>query len=123
MDKFIIETHKYPTITNRFILKVSPDYWDRESDTNKIHSFSWEYAHCETGPAYISSNIFNNVERIRSKHWLINGLRHREDGPAIICYNASGGVVLEAYYISNKHIGTNLNLYTKESIMNYSILK
>ena len=51
--------------------------------------------------------------------YYVNGKLHRKDGPAAIIYFP----LYEEYYLEDKFIGANLNLYTEEDIKNYLILK
>lgn len=52
----------------------------------------------------------------------ING-RHNDSGPAVVYYRPDGVIHCEEYCINGEFIGEGLNLYTKEAIENYLLIK
>lgn len=49
--------------------------------------------------------------------------RHNDSGPAVIYYRPDGSIDCEEYCLNGELIGEDLNLYTKEAIENYLIIK
>lgn len=55
------------------------------------------YLHRLAGPA---KTIYYTTGQVGTEEYFVNGLRHREEGPAIIDYTISGIVKYKAYHLS-----------------------
>ena len=123
-DKYITRIRDFGVYIEHSILKVIPEYWiEDDAVDDYIYHWAWTYAHCENGPAFVTTHTTADGQiSTVIQQWFVNGIRHREDGPAIINL-IDNSVDDEYYYIDGELIGRNLGIYSNEAIQNSLLIK